>query len=211
MRAYKFIDLKFGLKCLREKRLKISTVHDLNDPFELLPYNVGIRNHRKALKKTRANLAAKRGLLCLSVTWHDPVMWAHYADKHRGVCLGFEIPRDRDLWRRVSYRVGRLPFPAAHSATDIEAMLFTKYSNWEYEQEIRMWAQLKEPEGNLYFYDFDETLRLVEVIVGARCVLSRRDLSEALGVSSTDVTVIKARPAFRSFRIVQQHHETPVK
>jgi len=40
MRAYKFLSAHFGLKSLYEKRLTISTIDDLNDPFELLPYNL---------------------------------------------------------------------------------------------------------------------------------------------------------------------------
>ena len=198
------MDVQFGLKSLREKRLKISRVHELNDPFELLPYNLANKNHRQALQKSREQLAAKRGLLCFSATWRDPVIWAHYSDKHRGICLGFEIPGDKDLCKRVNYRADRLPFPAALTLADAEAMLFTKYSNWKYEQEIRMWAQLKDPEDGLYFYDFDETLRLVAVIVGARCTLSRSDLTEALGTLAKDVTLIKARPGFLRFEIVQQ-------
>jgi len=38
MRVYKFMTAEFGMKSLREKRLKISLLDDLNDPFDLLPY-----------------------------------------------------------------------------------------------------------------------------------------------------------------------------
>ena len=40
MRAYKFLNAEFGLESLKEKRLKISTIHELNDPFELQPFKV---------------------------------------------------------------------------------------------------------------------------------------------------------------------------
>ena len=93
MLAYKFLDATFGLKSLAEKRLKISTLDDLNDPFELLPFEMADRNWRLALRKTRDQLATNRGMGCFSADWHDPVIWAHYSDKHRGLCLGFEIPR----------------------------------------------------------------------------------------------------------------------
>jgi hypothetical protein len=83
-------------------------------------------------------------------------------------------------------------------------MLFTKYSNWRYEQEIRMRAQLNDPANGLYFYDFDETLRLVAIVVGARCTLSRSLLTKALGTLANDVTLIKARPGFQRFEIVEQ-------
>jgi hypothetical protein len=31
-------------------------------------------------------------MLCFSRDWHNPVQWSHYADKHRGICLGFDVP-----------------------------------------------------------------------------------------------------------------------
>src|ERR1700686_4228556 len=157
------MNAQFGLKSLREKRLKISGVADLNDPFELLPFNLANKNHRVALQKSREQIMARRGLLCFSATWRDPVMWAHYSDKHRGICLGFEIPVDKDLCKRVNYIGDRLPFPASLTVGVAEAMLFTKYNSWKYEEEIRMWATLEDEENGLYFYDFDETLRLVTV------------------------------------------------
>ena len=35
MQVYKFLDTHFGLKSLRKRRIKISILSDLNDPFEL--------------------------------------------------------------------------------------------------------------------------------------------------------------------------------
>jgi hypothetical protein len=66
MRAYKFLDEKFGIKSLQEKRLKISALDDLNDPFELLPYEMTDRNKRSALNATRKQIASNRGY-CASV------------------------------------------------------------------------------------------------------------------------------------------------
>jgi hypothetical protein len=37
VRAYKFLDAKYGLDSLRKNRLKQSRGRDLNDPFELMP------------------------------------------------------------------------------------------------------------------------------------------------------------------------------
>src|SRR5579863_7990419 len=82
----------FGIKSLREKQLKISVLEDLNDPFELLPYQMTDRNRRAALYATRKQIASNRGLLCFSATWRDPVLWAHYANKHKGLCLALEVP-----------------------------------------------------------------------------------------------------------------------
>src|SRR5713101_1589714 len=110
MRAYKFLDAHFGLKSLYEKRLKQSRIHELNDPFELTPYVLTDPVLRKAFLTTRDDLSNNRGVLCFSAAWRDPVIWAHYSDKHRGLCLGFEIPDD--IGKRTNYIPRRLPFPS---------------------------------------------------------------------------------------------------
>ena len=200
MRVYKFLDARFGLKSLCEKRLKISKLDDLNDPFELLPYDIRNKGHRRALYATKKELEQNRGLLCFSATWRNPVIWAHYADKHKGLCLGFEAPDDRA--RQVKYVSKRLPFPLTPKPANATAMLFTKYRSWSYEREIRIWAELNDVEDGLYYAEFGDTLRLVEVIVGARSPLARSDITLALGPLKNQVTLIKARAGFTEFEIV---------
>jgi hypothetical protein len=207
MRAYKFLDAKFGLKSLYEKRLKISTLSDLNDPFELLPYEMSNRNRRKALRKTRDDLAQNRGPLCFSADWRDPVIWAHYSDKHKGLCLGFEIPDE--VCHRVEYVARRLQLPPKPASADANALLFTKYENWKYEKEIRVWAALNESDGGLYFANFGEELRLVKVVAGARCSLSESEIIAALGALAKDVVLIRARAGFRKFEIVKDKRGFP--
>jgi hypothetical protein len=204
MRVYRFLDERFGLKSLAEKRLKISQIHELNDPFELIPFSLKKPKHRIAMLQMRDQLAADgRGLLCFSATWHDPVLWAHYSDKHKGICLGFEVPDDVDLYKRVRYVPKRLPFPKdLYASSDARDILFTKYSNWAYEQEVRIWIQLPKAENGLYFCDFDDTIRLNEVIVGARCTLLRSDITRALGPLTDQVKLIKARAGFTKFEVV---------
>jgi len=201
MLAYKFLDEEFGLKTLRERRMKISTIDDLNDPFELLPYNMKDKNLRRALQNTRKEIGRNRGILCFSADWRDPVVWAHYARKHFGFCFGFEVPDE--VCKRIRYVTERLPFPMAPVLADADAVIFTKYANWQYEQEIRIWAALDEKEDGLYFSKFSEQLRLVKVIAGARCAVSRQEIEGALGSLADDVTLAKARAGFTKFEIVK--------
>jgi hypothetical protein len=201
MRAYKFLDEKFGIKSLQEKRLKISVLDDLNDPFELLPYEMSDRNKRSALNATRKQMASNRGLLCFSATWKEPVLWAHYADKHKGLCLAFDVPQE--ACKAVNYEKRRLKLPARPSLPDAEALIFTKYVNWQYEQELRIWASLNTRDNGLYFADFGPTLKLKKVIAGARCSLSERQIAAAIGPLSDEVTVMKSRAGFKEFEIVK--------
>ena len=200
MRVYKFLDLEFGLKSLREKRLKISTVQDLNDPFELLPYEMTDRLKRKALRNSRSKIGSHRGLLCFSATWSDPVIWAHYSDKHRGLCLGFDIPDQ--VAQKVTYVSDRLKVPETPKLDDSNAFLFTKFENWAYEKEIRCWTTLETLIEGLYFLDFSDSLKLVEVIAGARCDVTRNQILGAVRPLEGPITLAKARAAFKRFEIV---------
>lgn len=200
MRVYKFLDAQFGMKSLAEKRLKISTVEDLNDPFELLPFGMEDKTNRMALNNARTIWAATHGMLCFSSEWRDPVIWAYYSDKHRGVCLGFEIP---DVYgTKVNYIDDRLPLPEKFQPCDATAWVITKFANWSYEKEIRLFTTLKDQSDGLYFKEFGEDLSLTEVVAGARCKLTRNEILGALRPPD-NVKLIKARPGFRRFEIVE--------
>jgi hypothetical protein len=199
MLAYKFLNAEFGLKSLRERRLKISAIEDLNDPFELMPFEMTDRLRRKAFNILKKNL--NQGLVCFSSEWKDPVIWAHYSDKHRGLCLGFEIPKKH--CKEITYVSRRLPCPETIDLSHAQTTIFTKYINWSYEKEIRVWAEIKEEEGGLFYKPFDRQLKLVEVIAGARCNLRRSQIVDVLGGLATQVRIIKARAGFRRFEIVE--------
>jgi hypothetical protein len=83
-----------------------------------------------------------------------------------------------------------------------ETYFFIKYSNWAYEQEVRVCIRLPQPENGLYFCDFDDIMRLKEVIVGSKCSLSRSDITQALGSLVDQVALIKARAGFTEFEVV---------
>jgi hypothetical protein len=201
MRLYKFLDAEYGLKNLRHKRLKISLLDDLNDPFELAPFEMRKRNIRSAYRGVLAGYARMFGLVCFSKSWRDPVIWGHYSDKHKGICLGFEVPER--LCRRVQYKKRRLRFPK-DMVLGRQSMLFTKYVNWAYEKEWRCFRPLLDgaKSGGLYFMNFGDDLKLVRVIVGARSKITEHEIRRAVEPLK-DVRIIKARAGFRRFEIVK--------
>jgi hypothetical protein len=81
--------------------------------------------------------------------------------------------------------------------------LYTKFKHWQYEHEIRVWAPLQHEENGLYFLEFDQKLRIVEVIIGARCKVPRSEIIKALGAAEGDVKILKARAAYDRFQMVE--------
>jgi hypothetical protein len=91
MRVYHFTSCKAALSILDSRRLRLSRIANLNDPFEFLAADLSDKANRWALKKTKNDLSKTKGVICFSENWTNPVQWAHYARSHRGVCLGFDV------------------------------------------------------------------------------------------------------------------------
>jgi len=174
---------------------------ELNDPFEFLGVDLSDREFRKALKKTKADISKTKGILCFSKTWRNPVLWGHYADKHKGICLGFEVPRS--VLGKVKYVDSRPSRPDVLDEAFMKRLLFTKFSHWQYEQEYRVYVQLEEEIDGLYYSEFSDQLALKRVIVGDQSSITRSQVSDALGSLVNDVEMFKARAGFRSFEVVR--------
>jgi hypothetical protein len=198
-RAYHFLPARYALDDLRHRRLKIARIDELNDPFELWAVAQPDRRLRRAFRKTKEHIAQHYGLLCFSMSWHNPLLWSHYADRHHGLALGFDL---NDL-KQVSY-VEKRPVPTEINEEVAQWLLFTKYKDWQYEEEARVFTTLKDrdPATRLYFADFGEQLVLREVIVGPLSSVTKQDLHDSLR-DATGVTFTKGRLAFNSFRVVE--------
>ena len=169
--VYKYIDVQGGEKLIENKTFKFSKPKDFNDPFDLYDDLIDFNNHavnapagytRKEKRKVK-NASLKKntlllkqswklqkntyGITCFSKTYKDILMWSHYADKHSGICIGFEIDVKKLLdigfiAFAVEYEQTFLPRP--YSKEDLEEQMKTimqyvsmKAKFWEYEKEVR--------------------------------------------------------------------------
>lgn len=198
MRVYHFANAAHALSNIALRRMKVSRFADLNDPFELIGADMGERTQFLAQKN---ELNEKIGVLCFSKDWWQPVLWSHYADKHRGICLGFDVTDcelleldyiDKPLRMKCSPRSARF-------------LLRTKYSAWTYEEELRWVVKLKDlpSEDGLFFMPFSSELELKEVILGPRCSLPAKSIRELVAPINSEIQVKVARLDFSSFRVVE--------
>ncbi len=198
----------------KSRLLKISTIDKLNDPFELMGVAFNDPDYHLRHVLMRDGLAGYMGLLCFSKSRKNPVQWSHYADRHRGLCLGFDVTSEV---HKVNYTARRLKSDrdvleavTPEAEAYMHRLLTTKFHHWSYEEEYRLFCQLrddnKDPHSGLHFYNFDEHLRLREVCVGPLSGVTRRQLSDAIG-DLMDVATFKTRLAFKTFQVVKQKDE----
>ena len=199
VRAYHLTSAAHALSNLEHRRIKIATFDDLNDPFELWAVAQSNPALRQGLRRWKKQIARSYGVLCFSKTWDNPVLWSHYADRHRGIALGFDI--NSEMAKDVTYTKIRPPFRRADEPT-LHALLYTKHLDWHYEEEVRVYAQLEERDtaAGLYFGDFNEHLVLREIITGPLCATRKAEIEAAL--HDENVTITKGRLAFNTFNVV---------
>jgi len=202
-RVFYFTSAKWALDDVAKRRIKIARIDELNDPFELWCVSQPHRELRDTLRSYKKEMNEKFGLVCFSDDWVNPLMWSHYAEKHRGICLGFDV--DTRVLHQVRYVSDRPSLEVPPTLETAQGLLWTKFRDWSYEREWRAWLQLDERENGLYFYRFEtqpDFMRLREVIVGPICDFGEAQVRHALNGHPGDVKLIKARLAFNSFQVV---------
>jgi hypothetical protein len=166
-----------------------------------------------------ADLEQRTRILCFSQRDNGILMWAHYADRHRGFVVGFRS----DLLRRgyagseflkVSYGMERPLVPHPYVAPPDRDQLITAISQksleWQYEEEWRLLIDIKHlrkgedpANANLYLPVRPEAID--QVIFGSRCsnTLASR-IENAIASTPTLRTVrrFKARLNPKLFKIV---------
>lgn len=142
------------------------------------------------------------GVACFSKTADNPTMWAHYADEHNGVCVGFaDLSIDSfpgiTMAGDVNYQAelpvvqyfGEEPQQVAHK------IFFTKSADWGYEREFRLVA------------DADTTLTMnpalvQEVILGMHMSESNRDrVRKIAACRGTSVSVRTAHLSYSKYEM----------
>ena len=213
IKIYKYMETKYALQALRDKELKVSTIDSLNDPFEMVPT---FTLNGSPLPKEKVDRAAKIwknifsndfGMICTSIRNHDPVLWTHYADGHRGIALGFDYLLNETLLE-VSYCPERVTIDMAKVEHDKEylrskagQLMDHKFTSWQYEKEYRIFVRLSEctNRDGLYFKEIPEDF-LTDVILGAECETTSEEITPLLQHPKfAGATISKAQPSSTDF------------
>jgi hypothetical protein len=161
------------------------------------------------MKKKIADLDKQVGILSLTESPDNLLMWAHYADNHRGMIVEFD-GNDAFFNRKRTdgdefYHLRKVVYASARPRGNlvemgIQEFLLTKSSDWAYEQEWRILAPLTEATRVVPHSEFDVHLFplppacVKSVIFGAR--MSDNDKSTIIGaLKSTTLKRVLAKQA----------------
>lgn len=203
MIVYHFISSEFALKALRDRRLKITRLNELNDLHELCIADLFDRDTEHALEVFKDSVNTQYGIICFSAIYHDPVLWSHYADSHRGVALVFDIPDHKAItinYQPEQYKqtISAMIKQGEYEIASLSNLIATKFSSWHYEKEVRMicdlndhFCQIDSKGKKAYFESLSlepfgkDALKLVGLIRGARCDLKPMDIAGELLAADT--------------------------
>ncbi|HEV7341613.1 MAG TPA: DUF2971 domain-containing protein [Sphingopyxis sp.] len=135
--------------------------------------NYLMRMLARDLKSEVDNELGHEGVLSLSATWKSGLMWSHYADEHRGICIEYDT-RDQEHPRlkKVDYKGPRAiktsdlyrwkvrDNPAAKERV-FNTYFYTKSGEWRYEKE---WRDVREKSGVA-----EVPFRTTAILFGLRC------------------------------------------
>ncbi len=179
---------------------------NLNDPMEgiftssqTLRNSVQFHEIREAIIDRKTEI----GMCSFSEVNNHELMWAHYADHYRGICVAYNLSRllkkleKNFTFVRIYYNEKAPTVGKTNRERDTLAKMVLSYKNyrWLYEREWRMFGSL----GEAYYRD---TTCVSRVYLGSR--MNRRNREQIgntlkkLGIKTSDMTIRKYSISFKA-------------
>ena len=131
-RLYKYQPLGLGrmrskrIQTIKKEEIWASRVEYLNDPFE---FKMLYTNQELAdVEEFYEDVLNRNEVICLSGKWNDKLMWSHYADSHRGICVEYKFD-----WNNKNY-VFPVAYVGARQCYDTELREWLDNENQAVEQ-----------------------------------------------------------------------------
>lgn len=155
------------------------------------------------------HISKTHGLMCFSKRKNNLLMWSHYADGHKGMVIGLEIPPHLKTLE-ADYQSRRLPWRFSKDLTpqefleETERLIRRKSFHWRYEREVRMLWSLADCEhtvdcdGNTRYFKKITRGTIREVILGYRCEVNsalETSVRQAIEENQLQVTLQRAEPS----------------
>ncbi len=132
---------------INTKEIYLSDGKNFNDPFDI---------RITSRKSGKLKFVKKFRILCLTSSYNNKLMWSHYADSHRGICVTLEVPdeliypvhytRERvyddtdvdTLLKQKNKRAVKKNLEKSYNMVKEKKLGYIKDSTWVYENEYRV-------------------------------------------------------------------------
>ena len=186
--AYKFCSAGILALIVKNKRLRFSRADTFNDIFELSPFLVPLDWNElcdpEKIRPDDAKLIARNAfericsslyITCFSKSYlgvHSQLMWAHYADSHKGVCFCIDFSLSDD----GKSKAGCVPVCVRYVTSLLEErekrtpespdlpLLFGAFKSdvWSYEEEVRLVIETESFDKSKLFEAKDQDGKVIE-------------------------------------------------
>jgi hypothetical protein len=190
-------------KSLISRRFPHFTKKQIKGELKNNPMFHKIKTH-EYLNETFVKFIKGFGIYCLSEVPDDILMWSHYSDSHKGICLQFSANIKLSIfWEayKVKYQED---YPSVNIMDIGEYEQFfnlfaTKSNHWKYEQERRIIKTPDEGGSNSYHWNSD---LLTGVILGAKITKKGQEtVNEWISKSPSPINVYRARINESSYKL----------
>ncbi len=134
----------YTFKSPTPKKLESAAKKNIN---KYLKKSVSEINENQYLYDLSQNLINNQGLCCFSSVNDNLLMWSHYANSHKGVCVGYDVELLRQSfpnskiasfgWVQYGKRFPKVDF-IKNELQSLNRVVRYKSIDWEYEKEIRI-------------------------------------------------------------------------
>jgi hypothetical protein len=166
------------------------------------------------------------GILSLSESWNNPLMWSHYTDSHQGLCIGFDSRHSFfDVDNNGETKQGMIALPVKYSdkrfvltakkmdKQDIHDFLYIKSMDWKYEKEVRVVSTLDKATKTVEVTPFTLSLfnvphdAICEIVIGLRAT---QEIEEKAMFLAREITIslyktVISRQTFNLERILVKY------
>jgi hypothetical protein len=166
-KIYKFCSLnEFSRDIIITGKFFFSDWEKMNDPMEGY-FQYYTHEHTQQEIEAIYTEKNKYGISCFSKEYTEILMWSHYADNHRGICIEVEI--DNKLCKKENIKKQNIKYLETiqmlikddGTSPDTIELLGKKINKWKYEKEVRMFCSGKN--------QTKEIGTITKIILGVRC------------------------------------------
>lgn len=160
---------------------------NFNDPYDCALHIAC--NSSKIINEDVYNFINKKAVICFCENNNNMLMWSHYADSHKGICVGYDFSKFDNLFKSKEIKLKRLQNVNYTHTNNIDInvlnnpndsdfwaelnkLFYTKSTDWAYENEWRVILEYdkeidKSETGRKLDIKLNEIIK--EVVFGVKC------------------------------------------